>query len=488
MQAHRSRRNSPSRRRFMYGVATTAAATFAGPHILRAAEPGKDKLRIAFVGTGGQAGSHTPLVKPPEKKEGEAEPKPSLTAGHACPAYCDVDENRWKDIAKWQPGAKGYTDYREMFDKHMNEIDAVVVAVPDHSHACASAIALREGKHCYTEKPLTWSIAEARALAELTAEKKVATQMGNMGHANEGNRVVVELIRAGAIGDVKEIHTWTNRPVWPQGIKERPKKKPVPEKLNWEAWIGPAPMRDYHDGLHSFAWRGWFDFGCGAVGDMGCHTWDCVFWAMQPDYPEYAKLINIVGKTDETYPTASTIMWKFPAKGNRPGFDAYWYEGGLRPEPPMEYLTDPSRKDEKGKFLKVQKFPESGSLFIGTKGKLLVGGDYGDSPRLIPEAFMKETKRPEKTIERSPGHKQEWIMAAMGTKPWNFPKSNFAEYAAPLTEVMLVGAMAIRAGEPGFKVECDPVARTVKTKEVLQWCNREYRSGWPQVSPKSAIA
>jgi predicted dehydrogenase len=485
---NQSRPLTPSRRRFMYGVATTAAATFAGPYILRAAEPGNEKLRIAYVGTGGQAGAHTPLVKPIETKEGET-PKPSLTSGHICPAYCDVDRKAWKDIAKWQPSAKSYTDYRKMFDNHMKEIDAVCVAVPDHNHACASAIALREGKHVYTEKPLTWSVGEARALAELAAEKKVATQMGNMGHANEGNRIVVELVRGGVLGDIREVHTWTNRPVWPQGIEKRPASKPPPDTLDWESWIGPAPYRDYHDGLHNFSWRGWFDFGCGAVGDMGCHTWDCVFWAMQPDYPNYAKLVNIVGRTKETYPKQSIIKWQFPAKGNRPAFDAYWYEGGLKPEIPDEYLEDPARADPNSKTaLKVQKFPDSGSLFIGAKGKLLVAGDYADSPRLIPESFMKQAGRPQKILERSPGHKQEWILAAMGEKPWNFPKSNFAEYAGPLTEVMLIGAMAIRVGEPGFKVECDAEKRTIKTKEVLEWCNRKYREGWPQVSPKSAIA
>jgi predicted dehydrogenase len=463
----------------MYGVATVAGAAFAGPHILRAAEPNKERLRIAFVGTGGQAGAHIGLVSP--DKEGD---KPSLERGNPCPAYCDVDPSRWDKISKFAPNAKQYTDYRKMLETHEKEIDCVVVTVPDHNHACASAIALRMGKHVYTEKPLTWSVGEARALAELAAAKKVSTQMGNMGHANEGNRLVVEWVRAGVIGEVTEVHTWTNRPVWPQGIQKRPPAKPVPAGLDWESWIGPAPFREYHDGLHSFAWRGYQDFGCGAVGDMGCHTWDCVFWAMNPDWPSSIELLKIEGASKETYPKKCQIKWTFPAKGDRKPFVAYWYEGGMKPDAPEEFTKDPTRQKDG----KPPELPGSGSLFIGTKGKLLVQGDYGDSPRLIPETFMKEAKRPEKSIPRSPGHKKEWLLAATGEKPWDSPGSHFTTYAGPLTEVMLLGAMAIRLGEVGAKIECDPTARTIKTKEVLPWADRQYRAGWPQVSPTSAIS
>jgi predicted dehydrogenase len=517
--------NHPSRRRFMYGVATTAAATFAGPYILRAAEPGKEKLRIAFVGTAGRAGAHLGLISTGNEPRGgggrrnrqnqnqnqnqnaqqdanqnqnqnqaqaetprQPEP-PSIVRGHICPAYTDIDPKRWDRIAQIAPKATGYTDYRQMFDKHMKEIDAVVTAVPDHNHACPTAIALREGKHCYTEKPLTWSVAEARALAELAAQKKVATQMGNHGHANEGNRLVVEWIRGGVIGDVTEIHTWTNRPIWPQGIQERPATEPIPEKLDWDCWIGPAPYRDYHKGLHNFAWRGWFDFGCGAIGDMGCHTWDCVFWAMNPDYPSSVELLKIVGQSKETYPKQSITRWDFPAKGPRPAFQAYWYEGGLKPPAPEEWSHDAdlADKDAQGN-IKPRPLPNSGSLFIGTKSKLLVQGDYGNSPRLIPEKVMKATKLPPKTIPRSPGYYNEWIMAAMGDKPWNFPGSNFADYAGPLTENMLLGAIAIRLGEGFGKIECDPIKKIIKTPAALQYASRQYRRGWPQVSPQSAIS
>jgi predicted dehydrogenase len=474
----------------MYGVASVAGATFAGPYLLRAAAPNEQKLRIAYVGTGGQAGAHIGLVQKPEMKTGKdgkdrLEPSPGITNGHVCPAYCDVDSGRWDRISALAPNAKQYTDYRKILEAHEKEIDCVVVTTPDHNHACASALALRMGKHVYTEKPLTWSVGEARALAELAAEEKVSTQMGNMGHANEGNRLVVEWVRGGVIGDVTEVHTWTNRPVWPQGIKKRPPTKPVPPKLDWDSWIGPAPFRDYHDGLHAFAWRGYLDFGCGAVGDMGCHTWDCVFWAMNPDWPSQVELLQVKDASTETYPKQCQIKWTFPAKGERNAFDAYWYEGGMRPPVPEEFSNDPDIQTDNGQ---PRKFPASGTLFIGTKGKLLVQGDYGDSPRLIPESFMKQANRPPKSLPRSPGHKQEWLLAAMGQRPWDSPGSHFSTYAGPLTEVMLLGAMAIRMGEVGSKIECDAEKRIIKTREVLPWANREYRKGWPQVSPKSAIS
>ncbi len=441
----------------MQNVATVGGALITGPYLLRAADP-NSKLGIAFVGTGGQAGAHIGLSQ--DKRIN-------------CVAYTDVDKGRWDKIAGMAPNAEAFTDYRKMFDKHEKEMDMVVVTVPDHSHAAASMMAIKRGKHCYTEKPLTWSIQEARALAEATTKYKVATQMGNMGHANEGNRLVVEWVRSGVLGTISEVHTWTNRPVWPQGIQKRPETKPVPANLDWDSWIGPAPFRDYHDGLHSFAWRGWFDFGCGAVGDMGCHTWDCVFWAMNPDYPSTVELLEIVNKSSETFPSKCKFRWDFPSKGDRAAFKAFWYEGGLKPELPDEMKNDPYY-NAKG----PAKLPDSGSLFIGDKGKLLVAGDYGDSPRLIPEPFFKDFKRPEKSIPRSPGHKEEWILAAQGQKPIDFPGSNFAKYAAPLTEVMLLGALVTKLGEVGGKIECDAVKREIKTKEALALIGREYRKGW----------
>jgi len=434
-----------TRRGFLQGSAGAAAALFAGPRIISSAAP-NSKLGFAFVATGGRGGAHLGLAR-----HGE------------CIAYCDVDKGRWGRMPKQHPKAVGYTDYRKMLEKHEKQIDAVTVGTPDHNHAPASLLAMSMGKHVYCEKPLTWSVDEARRMAELAAEKKVATQMGNQGHANEGNRLVVEWVQSGMLGDIKEVHTWTNRPIWPQGITKRPPSQPVPGNLDWDCWIGPAPFRDYHKGLHSFAWRGWFDFGCGAVGDMGCHTWDCVNWAMAPDYPTSVELLKIEGNgAPETFPSKSHFKWEFPAKGKRKAFTAHWY-AKLKPDAPPEM---------EGKGL-----AGSGNLFIGTKATLYVRGDYGNSPRIIPEAKMKEIGKPPRKLERSPGHHNEWIMAVKGEKPWDFPKSNFT-YAGPMTELMLLGCISIRLGEVGLKIECDPVKRTIKTREALALRGRKERKGW----------
>ena len=437
-----------SRRQFLQGVAGTSAALFAAPRILSARSP-NSMIHYAFVATSGRGGAHIGLAN---NKDG------------VCVAYCDAEKKRWGKLPEKWPKAGGFTDYRKMFEKHMKEIDAVTVATPDHNHATASLMAMKEGKHVYCEKPLTWSVAEARSMAEMCAAKKVATQMGNQGHANEGNRVVVEYVRSGMLGEITEVHTWTNRPIWPQGIKQRPPSETVPDGLDWEAWLGPAPFRDYHKGLHSFAWRGWFDFGCGAIGDMGCHTWDCANWAMDTDYPTSVELLAIEGDgRPETFPKKAHFKWEHPAKGSRKAFTGHWYSGNLKPPLPPE--------------MEGKNWAGSGNLFIGTKAKLYVQGDYGNSPRIIPESKHKEMGKPPKLLERSPGHHEEWVMAVKGEKPWDFPKSNFL-YSGPMTELMLLGCVAIHIGEIGFKIECDAVKREVLTKEAQKYVCREPRKGW----------
>jgi hypothetical protein len=380
------------------------------------------------------------------------------------------------------------------------KIDAVVVATPDHTHFPVAYTAVSLGKHCYCEKPMTHGIWEARTLAELTKQKKVATQMGNQGHANEYIRRIVEWVRSGAIGTVKEVHTWTNRPIWPQGKMGPFKEAPVPETLNWDAWLGVAPERPYfvnekgESPVHRFKWRGWFEYGCGAVGDMGCHTWDSVWWSMAPVAPLSCEPVNVVDLGTETWPKQMVVKWEFgpSADGKRPAFTAYWYEGGLKPDVPDEVKNDPAIEaskeapaepaDTKGKKGK-KKGPEdkrqlgkSGSLFIGTKGKLLSEGDYSESPRLIPTARMEAFKHDEmqkiEKIEKSPGHQTEFVMACKGEKPWDFPKSNFT-YGGPLVEAMLLGNITVRLGK---KVQWDP--KTLKcpgTPEADPLIHRAYR-------------
>ena len=478
-----------TRRGLLKGAAAGAGLiVLAGPWSARTyAQNGK--VRFANVGVGGRGGSHL-----------------GWASAEELVAVCDADRGTVEKVAGQHAGAKKFDDWRKLFDEMAQKIDAVVCATPDHTHFPVAYTAVKLGKHCYCEKPLTHGIWEARTLAELVKQKKVGSQMGNQHHANEGNRRVVEWVRAGVIGDVKEVHTWTNRPIWPQGRIGPFKEAPVPDTLNWDSWIGVAPMRPYfvdekgESPVHRFKWRGWFDYGCGAVGDMGCHTWDCVWWSMDPRFPLSAEPIKVVDLGTETFPKQMIVKWEFgPSAADsplkRPGFVAFWYEGGLKPEVPEEMKNDPGPTDAPApqaaqpKAAKGKKrggeasggkgLPGSGSLFIGTKGKLLVEGDYGNSPRLIPTAKMEEFKKGQmqtiEKIEKSPGHQAEFVMACKGEKPWDFPKSNFT-YGGPLVEAMLLGNIVARLGK---KVKWDPVAmKCPGAPEADPVIKREYRKGW----------
>jgi len=406
-------------------------------------------VRLAYIGTAGMGGAHV-----------------EETFGHGshCPCYCAVDNKRYGKAAEHFPQAKAYQDYREMFDKEAKNFDAVMIGTPDHHHFPATVIAMELGKHVYTQKPLTHTPWEARRLAELAAKNpKLVTQMGNQGHANEGWRLIYEWIHSGALGDITEVHCWTDRPIWPQGLERPEGEDAVPANLNWDTWLGPAPVRPYKEKTyHPFAWRGWWDFGAGALGDMACHTMDGMFWALDPGCPTAVEPLASMAVNNETFPKAAVVKWEFPAKGNRKAFTAYWYDGGLLPTIPADL--------ELGRQL-----GGLGNLFIGTKASLLCQGAYGDSARIFPEKKMKEIGKPKQLLERSPGHYVEWLMAVAGQKTPDFCKSNFG-YAGPMSETILLGNVAIRMGR---RLDYDGKnMKVTNLPEANQYVHKEYREGW----------
>ncbi|MHC4497821.1 MAG: Gfo/Idh/MocA family protein [Planctomycetota bacterium] len=451
-----SRKKRVNRRDFLLSTASTAAAfTIVPRHVL--AGSGRtlpsDKLNIAGVGLGGMGKSNL------EKLSDEN-----------IVALCDVDEKYAGKVFEKYPQAKIYRDFRRMLEKQ-KEIDAVVVATPDHTHAVISMMAIEMGKHIYCQKPLTHSVYEARRLTEAAREYKVATQMGNQGHSGEGVRLICEWIWDGAIGPVRDVHAWTNRPVWPQGI-DRPKDvPPVPATLDWNLWLGPAPRRPYHPSYLPFNWRAWWDFGTGALGDMACHVLDPVFWALKLGYPAAVEACHSYDVREmwkradnkETYPRASIVRYEFPARENMPPVKLKWYDGGMLPPRPEEL--------ERGRQI-----GGSGVIFVGEKGKLICG-TYGDGPRLIPESKMREYKRPPKTLPRIEGdvggHEKNWVRACKEGEP---ACSNF-DYAGFLTEAVLMGKLAIR--HPGERLNWDGEnMRVTNLPEANEYVQRQYRQGW----------
>jgi len=446
-----------TRRQFVKRTAAVGAACTIGfPSLLRA-QGLNEKLQVGFIAAGGQAGSHTGA---------------SHRAGLQCVAFAEVDKTRWNGVhgkKGWEKAA-GYMDWRKVFENHGKEIDVVFVATPDHSHFAPSMTAVSMGIHCYTEKPLTWSVREAQLLTAAYARNtKVVTQMGNQGHGQDGWRRAYELVKAGAVGQIKEFHTWTNRPIWPQGGDRPEGSDPIPETLNWDAWIGPAPMRPHKKGVyHSFNWRGVVDFGSGALGDMACHTTDGIYAIMNPGYAATAEPIIMTGPVKDQWPAGMVVKNTYRAKGDRPGFTTYWYEGKdkdgkpFMPENPEELKVD------------GRKLPRTGNLVIGTKGKMLVNGDYWNTPLLIPEAKRKEFGRPEQLLERSPGHHQEFFTACKGEKPRQFSQSNFG-YSGPMTANIQLGNLCARAAK---KLELNEAGVIISDPKINDLAWREPRRGW----------
>jgi predicted dehydrogenase len=362
------------------------------------------------------------------------------------------------------PNAKVYQDFRKMLEKEYKNIDAVTVSTPDHMHAPIAMSAMQMGKHVYVQKPLTHDIFEARRMLEVARQYKVATQMGNQGHSGPGVRRLCEWINAGAIGTVREAHIWTDRPIWPQGIQRPTNVDKVPENLDWDLWLGTAPERPYvNKAYHPFNWRGWWDFGCGALGDMACHIMDPAYTSLKLGYPTSIEATQ-EGGTDECAPTWSIITYQFPQRGDLPPVKLVWYDGKKQPPRP-DNIKDEILGDGN----------DNGTLFVGDKG-MLTCGCYGESPRLLPKQMMQEFKRPAKSIPDSTGHYQEWIDAIKGIQPPAGGWTNSFEYACPFTEMVLLGNIAVRTGK---KLELDPVKHEITNcPDAAKFWKREYRKGW----------
>lgn len=434
-----------TRRTFLAGTVAAAAGCQIVPrHVVggKGHTPPSEKLNIAGIGAGGRAKTDLPAFS-----------RENIVA------LCDVDERSAAELFRRWPDVPKYKDFRVMLEKQ-KDIDAVVIATPDHIHAVAAMTAMQLGKHAFVEKPMAHSAYEARMLTEAARKYKVATQMGNQGHAGPGVRKACEILWSGAIGDVRTAYIWTNRPTWPQDIPRPADTPPVPDTLDWDLWLGPAPYRPYNPAYVPNRWRGWWDFGCGALGDMGCHIMDPPFWVLKLGAPTSVEPVEIVGGNEESGPKASIIRYEFPQRGEMCPATVYWCDGGKLPPRPDGVPENEQLGDG-----------DNGSLFIGDKG-VLTTGCYGNATRLLPESRMQAYELPPKTIPRARGHYKEWIAACKGGEPAG---SNF-EYSGPLTEMVSLGNVALRVGE---KINWDAKnMKVTNVPEANKYVRREYRTGW----------
>jgi hypothetical protein len=463
-----------TRRQFLgQSAAVTAGVGFwtcSAPRLF-AQDSALQSLSAACIGVGGKGGSDTSHI-------GEH--------GVTIAGLCDVDGQTLTKKGREFPDAKQYRDFRDMLDELGDKIDIVTVSTPDHTHAVAAVRAMRMKKHVYCQKPLTWSIREARMMRETAAEMGVVTQMGNQGTSEDGLREAVEVVRSGAIGDVEEVHIWSNRPIWPQGIGRPEGEDPIPDELDWDAWIGPAPMRPYKEGVyHSFKWRGWVDFGTGALGDMACHTTNMPVMALKLWDPIAVTAVRNPGIFEgETYPGSSSLMFEFPEREGLPACKFYWYDGGNLPDEqilaklPKSFLERIERQRSDPSAQKT-----SGALLVGTKGLLFSPDDYGAQYKLLPEEDFTGFTPPPQELPRIPfkgggDQRQKWeFVATIKGEYEPGTMSNFG-YAGRLTETILVGNLAMRAGE-GQRIQWDAKTLTSpNVPDVNQYVQREYRSGW----------
>ena len=461
-----------SRRHFLAATAPAIAACTILPRYMlggRGYIPPSDRLNIAVIGSGGQ-GIHNikglfnhndvRIIAVCDVNE-ESDYSRFYYGGTAGlrPALSLIN-SRYSNMSDYGPDKKcrGYNDFRRMFAKE-NDIDAVLIATPDHNHAISALAAIEAKKHVYCEKPLCRSIYETRVVTEASRKAGVATQMGNHGHSGEGIRLTVEWIRDGAIGPIRHIHAWTNagRNTAPARRDRPDDTPPVPTGLDWRLWLGPVAERPYHPEYTPYNWRDWWAFANGALGDMACHNMDPAFWALELDAPDTveghaAKLFP------ETTPLACTVYYTFPQKGTRPPVTLTWTDGGIKPARPEELES-------------YRTLGDNGILFVGDRGKILCGG-WGGSPRIIPETKMKAYRRPAKSIKRVKGHHRDWINACKGGDP---ASSNF-DYSGPLTEAVLLGTVAMRTGK---KLIWDGIGmKAVNAPEADHFIHPEYHNGW----------
>lgn len=442
-------RDRPSRRDFLIGSALAGTAAVVGHQParppLRPRSP-NDRLRIGVVGCGGKGLSDMQAC--------------AKTADIV--ALCDVDEVQAKAAREEQPKAAFHQDWRDLLDRE--KLDGLVVSTPDHSHAGPALAAMALGVNVFVQKPLTHTVHEARLLRDAARKSKVITSMGNQGTCLDGFRTAAECVRAGAIGDVAEVHVWTDRPIWPQGIDRPNHIDAIPATLRWDLWLGPAAWRPYaagHEGEEfqgyaPFHWRGFWDFGTGALGDMACHIANLPFFALELDAPTLVEA-TASGNNAETAPKRATIRYSFPARGARGPVTMTWYDGGNLP--PADLLPGVQLRN-------------GGFLLVGTKGKLYSPTDYGERFELHPLEQFANFRPPTPTLPRSPGIHDEWLQGILEHKQ---PMANF-EYAAPFTEAMLLGNLALRSGE---RIEWDSAAMRVKNSAAAQrFVQKQYRRGF----------
>lgn len=435
-----------TRRDFARSVSSIGAGLWLGalpgPAVSQSAN---EQLNVAFVGVGkGGVGGVANL------------PAISGLPAVRVAALCDIDDQYAGPSYAKHPKAPRYHDFRRMLDRQ-KDIDAVVVSTPDHTHAVISVEAMRRGKHVYCEKPVARTIYEARVMQQVAAKHNVVTQMGNQGTGEPKFRLLVDLIRSGTLGTVREVHAWTNRPTWPQGDLKIPKQRPaVPKYLKWDLFLGPAAERHYHAAYHPFVWRGWWDFGTCVLGDMACHITNHAFFGLDLGSPTRVEAVA-EGHNEVTGPKSAVIRYDFPARGQQPPVRMTWYEGGR--QPPKEVWHGWKAP-----------LPTNGALLIGDKGAVITLNMYGWDWRLLPAEKWRDYKRPEEEPPR--GHHYEWVLACRGQAK---TRSNF-DYACPMTESLLVGNLAIRTGRP---IDWDAQAmKATNCPEADELIRPEFRKGW----------